>query len=334
MNYTLDYINENYIQIVNSSGTFTEKYVYHGNDLVAQVTTDGLKQAVHLDNKGSNTLVTDASGNVVENNFYSPFGESLSTTNSRFTYEAKEFDKAVQDMDFHFRKYKPSIGKFMQPDTLIPNVYDPQSLNRYSFERNNPFFYVDKDGHFNLRLFGLGVATTAGGILISLSDPYAPIIGGREVGWGITTLTYASVAPNDDKTADEWADFASGGYAKFDTKNPLASAVLKWSTTFTTSSYTVTGLKFLNNNVAQPFINYLNERITQISQEANKAKDDNKASNNNGNSRNFVSSADRSRASSQISSAQSSGFITVSSGFARLASSLGVSVSTSNNNKK
>ena len=38
-------------------------------------------------------------------------------------------------MDFHFRKYNPAIGKFTQPNTLIKNVYDPQNLNRYMFER-------------------------------------------------------------------------------------------------------------------------------------------------------------------------------------------------------
>src|SRR3989344_5909478 len=105
------------------------------------------KQAVHNNHLGSTTLLTDASGNVVENSFYSPFAETLGGgTKSRFGYEAKEYDNAVQDIDFHFRKYKPQWGKFTQPDTLIQNVYDPQTLNRYAFERNNPYKYVDADG--------------------------------------------------------------------------------------------------------------------------------------------------------------------------------------------
>ena len=127
------YINQNYIVVKNSSGNFNETYVYQDNALAAQITTDGNKQAIHNDNKGSNNLVTDANGTVVENNYYSPFGEALTTTSSRFTYEMKEYDNAVQDVDFHFRKYKPQWGKFTQPDTLIQNVYDPQSLNRYAF---------------------------------------------------------------------------------------------------------------------------------------------------------------------------------------------------------
>ena len=36
----------------------------------------------------------------------------------------------------------------MQPDSLIQNVYDSQGLNRYSFERNNPYNKIDTTGHF------------------------------------------------------------------------------------------------------------------------------------------------------------------------------------------
>ena len=57
-------------------------------------------------------------------------------------------------MDFHFRKYKPQWGKFTQPDTLIQNVYDQQSLNRYAFERNNPYKYTDPTGHSPSAPFG------------------------------------------------------------------------------------------------------------------------------------------------------------------------------------
>ena len=39
------------------------------------------------------------------------------------------------------------MGIVCQPDTLIQNVYDPQSLNRYMFERGNPYNRVDPTGH-------------------------------------------------------------------------------------------------------------------------------------------------------------------------------------------
>lgn len=44
-------------------------------------------------------------------------------------------------------EYEPDIPIFNKPDTLIPNVYDPQTLNRYAFERSNPYKYTDPTGH-------------------------------------------------------------------------------------------------------------------------------------------------------------------------------------------
>jgi len=35
---------------------------------------------------------------------------------------------------------------FTKPEQEFPDFYDPQQLNRYSFERNNPYKYVDPDG--------------------------------------------------------------------------------------------------------------------------------------------------------------------------------------------
>ncbi|MCL4393972.1 MAG: RHS repeat-associated core domain-containing protein [Chloroflexi bacterium] len=46
------------------------------------------------------------------------------------------------------RYYDASIGRFIQPDTVIPDLYDPQSLNRYSYVRNNPVRNTDPTGHF------------------------------------------------------------------------------------------------------------------------------------------------------------------------------------------
>ncbi len=45
------------------------------------------------------------------------------------------------------RWYDPSIMQFSQPDTLIPDFYNPLDWNRYSYARYNPLKYVDPDGH-------------------------------------------------------------------------------------------------------------------------------------------------------------------------------------------
>ncbi len=147
---TVYYIDENFVRVVNTSGSYDFTYVKHEGSLVAQVNPDNSKNFIHNDHLGSSTVVTDSSGNVIENTSYAPFGEILTGgTSSRFDYEGKEFDSITGQYDFHFRGYRADWGIFTQPDTLIQNVYDPQSLNRYMFERGNPYKHIDEDGHIS-----------------------------------------------------------------------------------------------------------------------------------------------------------------------------------------
>ncbi|MGV8150926.1 MAG: RHS repeat-associated core domain-containing protein, partial [Candidatus Woesearchaeota archaeon] len=80
---------------------------------------------------------------------YSPTGEIITGGNkSRYTYEGKEYDKTTGQTDFNFRMLNPGTNQFIQPDTVVQNVYDPQDLNRYSFEANNPMKNTDPTGHY------------------------------------------------------------------------------------------------------------------------------------------------------------------------------------------
>jgi hypothetical protein len=45
------------------------------------------------------------------------------------------------------RLYEPYINHWIQPDPIVPNYADPQTLNRYSYVVNNPLRYVDPSGH-------------------------------------------------------------------------------------------------------------------------------------------------------------------------------------------
>ena len=145
---TVIYVGVNFVRVINASGTYNYTYIHANGQQVAQVLPDGTKQYLLSDIKGSATVTTNGSGDVVERTSYAPYGAVLEGgTKTRYQYEEKEFDSIVDDTDFNFRKYNPLWGIFTQPDTLIQNVYDPQSLNRYSFERNSPYKYADPTGH-------------------------------------------------------------------------------------------------------------------------------------------------------------------------------------------
>jgi len=49
--------------------------------------------------------------------------------------------------DYRARWYEPTLGRFVQPDTLVPEPGKPQDLNRYTYVRNNPLKYQDPSGH-------------------------------------------------------------------------------------------------------------------------------------------------------------------------------------------
>jgi len=49
-------------------------------------------------------------------------------------------------MYYGARYYDAALGRFTQPDTIVPNPYNPQDLNRYTYTRNNPLRYTDPSG--------------------------------------------------------------------------------------------------------------------------------------------------------------------------------------------
>jgi len=104
------------------------------------------------DHLGSASVTLDASGNVVANGEqrYYPFGES------RLTGAALPTDRLYtgqRDVGlgglYHYnaRFYLPKLGRFISADTIVPELGNPQALNRYAYVYNNPVRYTDPSGH-------------------------------------------------------------------------------------------------------------------------------------------------------------------------------------------
>jgi|GEM_PF-2359065 len=74
-------------------------------------------------------------------------GSPNNLPSSKYTFTGKEFDSDIGIYYFGARYYNPSMFVFTQADSLIPDVYNPQALNRYSYCLNNPVTYTDPDGH-------------------------------------------------------------------------------------------------------------------------------------------------------------------------------------------
>ena len=157
------YPNKNLVRVVNSSGTYDYIYVYDDNGvLLAKKDYNGDLFYHHPDHLGSTSLVSN-NGGFVEKTTYLPFGEVWEGGHDRFTYTGQESDDTGL-MYYGARYYSPFLRQFTQPDTVVQDVYNPQNLNRYSYVLNNPYKYVDPDGHFVIPLLyaaGVGIASFA-----------------------------------------------------------------------------------------------------------------------------------------------------------------------------
>jgi RHS repeat-associated protein len=124
--------------------TTTIKYYSFGGQTIMNDGT-GLKYFL-TDHLGSVVAITNASGALVSQQRYLPFGQvrtdigTISQTDLGYTgqrnLDAQGGAFALGLMDYRARFYSQSLGRFVQPDTITPG--GPQGLNRYSYANNNP----------------------------------------------------------------------------------------------------------------------------------------------------------------------------------------------------
>jgi RHS repeat-associated protein len=133
-----------------SNGAVQNTSYYQVNDQqVAKKNPDGTKNYYLNDNLGSTNVLANQTGGLVERTTYYPYGEFRSGgTKSKFEYTGQENDPETNLDYYNARYYNAHIMHFTQPDDVIPNQYDPQTLNRYAYARNNPLVYTDPTGHF------------------------------------------------------------------------------------------------------------------------------------------------------------------------------------------
>ncbi len=107
----------------------------------------------HTDHLGSSNVITDSTGTVVEVSEYTPYGSfspatgSLGHSATSFGFTGQRHDSSTGLYFYNSRYYDPTLGRFTQPNSIVPAPSDPQALNRYSYVRNNPINLTDPSGH-------------------------------------------------------------------------------------------------------------------------------------------------------------------------------------------
>ncbi|MFH1202244.1 MAG: RHS repeat-associated core domain-containing protein [Candidatus Omnitrophota bacterium] len=132
-----------------SSGK-TTKYIFSGANRVCTVESTGDKYFHHSDHLGSSNVVSDDNGQQIGLTEFTPYGsvsQQAGTFDPKHKFTGKELDASTGLYFYGARYYDPTIGRFITADTIVQSPYDPQSLNRYSYCRNNPLNYTDPTGH-------------------------------------------------------------------------------------------------------------------------------------------------------------------------------------------
>ncbi|MBN2501833.1 MAG: hypothetical protein JXB38_13715, partial [Anaerolineales bacterium] len=117
--------------------TITRYYSLAGQRAVRKDAGGANEELYYLltDHLGSVSAVVDASGGLVSEQRYLPFGgvrdEDYITdpiNETDFGYTGQRNNAEIGWIDYRSRFLSTQIARFTQPDTIVPNLYDPQSL--------------------------------------------------------------------------------------------------------------------------------------------------------------------------------------------------------------
>ncbi|MCE7980173.1 MAG: RHS repeat-associated core domain-containing protein [Caldilinea sp. CFX5] len=126
------------------------KYYYAGNQRVA-MRDNGALYWLLGDHLGSTAYTINGTTKTGEIRYYpwgvDRFSSGQTLTSYKFTGQREEAGLGLYY--YGARWYDPALGRFIQPDTIVPNPGDVQSFDRYAYVNNNPLKYTDPTGHYS-----------------------------------------------------------------------------------------------------------------------------------------------------------------------------------------
>ena len=140
-----------------SNPSLPDRIYIHGtrvDEVVADQAAGGVWSYHHYDARGHCILLTDASGNLLEQYSYDAFGKiyyydgagnALSDTarGNRFLFTGREWLSTLRLYDYRNRLYLPELGRFIQPD---PQEFAAGDYNLYRYCHNDPVNKSDPMG--------------------------------------------------------------------------------------------------------------------------------------------------------------------------------------------
>lgn len=181
---TTTYIGE----LLEKAGTTTTKYVFAGSQRLCAMVRGPSSVDYHYyhpDHLGSSNIITDATGVLVEHTEHLPYGainrhDGPKDLPHKFTGQRQDATSGL--VLFPARAYDPQLGRFLQADPFVQEPSDPQTLNRYSYVRNNPINLVDPDGYGFFKWLARVVGAAIGAVIgFAVGGPEGALVGAT---WG------------------------------------------------------------------------------------------------------------------------------------------------------
>ncbi len=108
----------------------------------------GQEHWYHKDIEQSIRIMTDQNGNTSGSYRYVPYGNMTNEFGAYnpYRFKSRRFNKQTNVYDFRSRSYSPTLGRFLQRDTIL-------APNMYSFLENNPLTFTDPWGREKQSIF-------------------------------------------------------------------------------------------------------------------------------------------------------------------------------------
>ena len=139
--------------LVPPAGQTWRLYYYAGGTRVAmrEVTSAGSTVSYLFgDHLGSTSITANSSGAYQTELRYKAWGENRFTSGTPPT--KRQFTGQIDDSTINLywygsRWYDDALGRFIQPDPIIPEPYNSLAYDRYQYVYSNPVRYNDPSGH-------------------------------------------------------------------------------------------------------------------------------------------------------------------------------------------
>lgn len=159
------------LQVNGQTPQLTKYYLVNGQRIAVRT---GSAPVIYLyqDALGSTSATSANTNNSMR---YWPYGATRSgTLDTPYRYTGQRIEPTGLYF-YQARWYDPALGRFLQPDTIVPDPANPQSLNRYAYGLGNPVKCADPTGQWVETAFD--IVSVGFDIAVVKQDPSLPNIG-------------------------------------------------------------------------------------------------------------------------------------------------------------